>query len=123
MFLTSVSQLVATWNPHSQCSERTVSIAYGFGRLWLHHFFLAGGRCLPDPPDFGWEGKASLNGRPQHLIEAAKRGRLDQMLFFGADDATGAADNRPKTDNRKKKRKKLGEFFHSYVSSRTFQTW
>ena len=23
-----------------------------------------------------------LNGRPQHLIEAAKRGRLDQMLFF-----------------------------------------
>ena len=25
-----------------------------------------------------------LNGRPQHLIEAAKRGRLDQMLFISA---------------------------------------
>ena len=49
---------------------------------------LAGGRCHPDPLVFGWEGKASpdnlLNGRLKHLIEAAKRGRLDQMLFFGA---------------------------------------
>ena len=43
-----------------------------------------------------------LNGRPQHLIEAApihlieaaNRGRLDQMLFFGAADDTGAADDR-----------------------------
>ena len=26
----------------------------------------------------------SLNGRPQHLIEAAKLGRLDQMIFFSA---------------------------------------
>ena len=33
--------------------------------------FLAGGAKLPP-----------LNSRPQHLIEAAKRGRLDQMLFF-----------------------------------------
>ena len=38
------------------------------------------------------------NDRPQHLIEAAKRGRLDQMLFFfGAADDTGTADNRPTT--------------------------
>ena len=35
-----------------------------------------------------------LNGRPQQLIEAAKRGRLDQMLFLGAADDTGAADDR-----------------------------
>ena len=25
-----------------------------------------------------------LNGRSSHLIEAAKRGRLDQMIFFAA---------------------------------------
>ena len=49
---------------------------------------LAGGRCPPDPSNFGWGGKVlpdppgPLNGRPQHVIEAAKRGRLDQMLFF-----------------------------------------
>ncbi len=38
------------------------------------------GRCPPDPPDFGWGTPPAINGRPQHLIEAAKRGRLDQML-------------------------------------------
>ena len=47
---------------------------------------LAGGRCPPDPPGFGWGGKAPpdppLNGRSSHLIEAAKRGRLHQMIFF-----------------------------------------
>ena len=63
---------------------------------------MAGGHCPPDPPVFGWGGKAPpdppLNGRPQHLIEAAKRGRLDQMLFlFGAADDRGAADGRLKT--------------------------
>ena len=41
---------------------------------------LAWRRCPPDPPGCGWD--PALNGRPQHLIEAAKRGRLDQMLFF-----------------------------------------
>ena len=49
---------------------------------------LAGGRCPPDPPNFGWGGQSPpdppLNSRPQQLIEAAKRGRLDQMLFFSA---------------------------------------
>ena len=48
--------------------------------------FLAGGRCPPDPPIFGWGGKAPpdppLNGRSSYLIEAAKRGGLDQMIFF-----------------------------------------
>ena len=59
---------------------------------------LARGRCPPDPPVFGWGSKAPpappLNDRPQHLIEAAKRGRLAQMLFFfGAADDTDAADD------------------------------
>ena len=31
-----------------------------------------------------------LNGRPQHLIEAAKRGRLDQMLLLSAPLTTRA---------------------------------
>ena len=53
-------------------------------RFWLR------GRCSPDPLVFGWGGKAPLNGRPQHLIEAAKRGRLDQMLFFSAPLTTRA---------------------------------
>ena len=41
-------------------------------------------------------GPPPLDGRPQHLIEAAKRGRLDQMLFcFSAVDDTGAANDCP----------------------------
>ena len=36
--------------------------------------FLAGGAKPPQTPP--------LNGRSSHLIEAAKRGRLDQMIFF-----------------------------------------
>ena len=60
---------------------------------------LAGGRCPPDHPNFGWGGKAPpdppRNGRSSNLIEAAKRGRLDQMIFFfGAADDTRAADDR-----------------------------
>ena len=55
---------------------------------------LAGGRCPLRPPVFGWGGKAppdpSLNGRSSHLIEAAKRGRLDQMIFFSAPLTTRA---------------------------------
>ena len=46
------------------------------------------GALPPRPPNF-WLGGQSpprppLNGRSSHLIEAAKRGRLDQMLFFSA---------------------------------------
>ena len=50
--------------------------------------FLAGGaKAFQTPPP--------LNGRPQHLIEAAKRGRLDQMIFFlGAADNTGPPTTR-----------------------------
>ena len=47
---------------------------------------LAGGRCPPDPP---------LNGRSSHLIEAAKRGRLNQMFFFSAPLTTRAPPGRP----------------------------
>ena len=32
--------------------------------------------------------------KKNHMIEAAPFGRLDQMLFFGAADDTGAADDR-----------------------------
>ena len=61
---------------------------------------LAGGRCPPDPPILAGVGKPPqtlpLNSRSSHLIEAAKRGRLDQMIFFfGAADDTRAADDRP----------------------------
>ena len=57
------------------------------GFLEIQNFsILAGGRCPPDPLIFGWGAKAPpdspLNGRPQHLIEAAKRCRLVQMLCF-----------------------------------------
>ena len=49
---------------------------------------LAGGRCPPDAWVFCWGGNdPSLNKRPQHLIEAAPFGRLDQCderLFKGA---------------------------------------
>ena len=61
--------------------------------------FSLGGRCPPDPPVFGWGGKAPpdppLNGRSSHLIEAAKRGRLDQMIFFSAPLTTRAPPGRP----------------------------
>ena len=68
------------------------------------HFFekfsvLVGGRCPPDLPVFGWEGKAPqdppLNDRSSHLIEAAKRGRLDQMIFVSAPLTTRAPPGRP----------------------------
>ena len=45
--------------------------------------------------------------RPLHLIEEAKRGRLDQIIFFfgavddtGALAGTGAADDRPTTRSK-----------------------
>ena len=57
--------------------------------------FLAGRAKPPQAPP--------LNVRPSHLIEAAKQGRLDQMIFFSAPLTirvaltinTGAADDRP----------------------------
>ena len=66
-----------------------------FGRLDQN----AAGNCLGEvsggslPP----QTTSPLNGRPQHLIEAAKRGHLDRLnvFFFGTADDTGAADDRP----------------------------
>ena len=59
----------------------TTSPCWGRGGVYL------AGKAPPDPP---------LNGRSSHLIEAARRGRLDQMIFFfGAADDTRAADDRP----------------------------
>ena len=66
--------------------------------------FLAGGRCPPDPPVFGWGGKAPLdpplNGRSSHLMEAAKRGRLDQMKFFSVPLTTRAPSTTVRPDVR-----------------------
>ena len=49
-------------------------------------FLAGGGKASPDAP---------LNGRPQHLMEAAKRGRLDQMIFFSAPLTTRTPPGRP----------------------------
>ena len=54
-------------------------------RFWL------GGAAPQTPP---------LNGRPQHLIEAAKRGRLDQMLFFRGRRRPSATTVRGRTPGR-----------------------
>ena len=60
------------------------------GFLVIQNFsFLAGGRSPPK------RSFAPLNGRPQHLIEAAKRGRLDQMILFSAPLTTRAPPGRP----------------------------
>ena len=62
---------------------------------------LAGGHCPPDPQF--WAGGAKppqtppLNDRSSHLIEAAKRGRLDQMIFFSAPLTTRAPLGRVRT--------------------------
>ena len=71
---------------------------------------LRGGRCpktLPylvlPPQTLG----GHLSGRPSHLIEAAKRGRLDQMLFFGAADDP---QNGPRT-NPERTILKIFEYF------------
>ena len=41
-----------------------------------------------------------LNGRSSHLIEAAKRGRLDQMFFFSAPLTTRAPPTTVRPDDR-----------------------
>ena len=47
----------------------------GLGVIWF--WLVTGGAKPPETP-------TPLNGRPQHLIEVAKRGRLDQILLFSA---------------------------------------
>ena len=70
------------------------------GQLSSCQFFVVGGTS-PRPV---WKGRGTkrysrmcppLNGRSSHLIEAAKRGRLDQMIFFSAPLTTRAPPGRP----------------------------
>ena len=73
----------------------------GFGRFW--HFFekfsvLAGGRCPPDTPVFGWGGKASpdppLNRSFVTFDQGGQTGPpRSNDFFFGAADDTGADDD------------------------------
>ena len=65
-------------------------------RFWL-------GGAAPQTHRLWARGTPPLNGRSSHLIEAAKRGRLDQMIFFRrrrAADDTRAADDRATTARR-----------------------
>ena len=57
--------------------------------------FCKGGRVPFSKQGVPYVCAPTVNGRSSHLIEAAKRGRLDQMIFFGAVDDTGADDDRP----------------------------
>ena len=69
-----------------------------FFRFWLGGAapqtprILAGGASPPQTPP--------LNGRSSHLIEAAKRGRLDQMIFFSAPLTTRAPPTTVQPDGR-----------------------
>ena len=62
-------------------------------------FLLRGAQSPQTPP---------LNGRPQHLIEAAKRGRFDQMLFFSAPLTTLAPSTTVRPDVRPDIRPNVG---------------
>ena len=58
--------------PRKRFLDNSKFFVFGWGALPPR--FLAGGAKPPQTHP--------LNRRPQHLIEAAKRGRLDQMIFF-----------------------------------------
>ena len=109
-----------------------------FINKYFYHFcfrFLAGGRCPPDPPIFGWGGRAPpdppVNGRSSHLIEAAKRGRLDQMIFFPAPLTTRAPRRRPSAGrpttvhwpahNRPRYQRLYGTFFFCLIPWRSLR--
>ena len=69
-------------------------------REFFSKFFDFGWGALPPRPPGFWLGGQSpprppLNGRSSHLIEAAKRGRLDQMILFSAPLTTRAPPGRP----------------------------
>ena len=86
-------------------------------RFWL-------GGAAPQTPRIlagGAKQTPPLNGRSSHLIEAAKRGRLDQMLFFSAPLTTRAPSaGRPTTvhqpsDNRPRYQWSYGTFFFCLI--------
>ena len=70
------------WKRHL---TRKLLIFFKYFRFWL-------GGAGPQPSRFlaGGAKPPPLNGRSSHLIEAAKRGRLDQMIFFSAPLTTRA---------------------------------
>ena len=64
--------------------------------------FLAGGRCSPDQPNFGWGGKAPSGPPLKRSFVTFDRGGQtgpprSNDFFFGAADDTRAADDRPQT--------------------------
>ena len=72
-----------------------ITLIFGFFhfRVFSKYFWLGG--AAPRPPQFLAGGAKPpqippLNDRSSHLIEAAKRGRLDQMIFFSAPLTTRA---------------------------------
>ena len=71
---------------------------FKFFRFWL-------GGADPQNPQF-WAGGAKhpqippLNGRSSHVIESAKRGRLDQMIFCSAPLTTRAPPTNVRPDVR-----------------------
>ena len=74
--------------------KRKMTLVMAFAKIAKKTSNFGWGALPPRPPDFWLGGFAPrdlpLNGRPQHLIEAAKRGRLDQMIFFSAPLSTRA---------------------------------
>ena len=63
------------------CLNNLAAQLHSFSGFFIFGFFQNifgwGGKALPEP-------SPPLHGRSPHLIEAAKRGRLDQMIFFSA---------------------------------------
>ena len=103
------------------CSVGGTIFQYFLKKFRIFSFCL-GGAAPQTPPVFGWRGKAPpdlpLNGRPQHLIEAAKRGsRAIKCFFFGAADDTGAADDRPKQPKTIRKKSKSMSLWNLHRTS------
>ena len=67
--------------------EQTAGKLFGKFEKIGKFFGFGWGALPPRPPP--------LNGRSSHLIEAAKRGRLDQIIFFSAPLTTRAPPGRP----------------------------
>ena len=66
-----------------------------FPKFFKNFSVLAGGRCPPDTPVFGWGAKAP----PDHPLDGFSRGAAAPQTpraIFPSDD-TGAADDRPTT--------------------------
>ena len=60
---------------------------------------LAGGRCPPDPPNFGWGGFAPPDPPLDGFSRGAAAPRTPRVFFFSSDD-TGAARTSGRTFGR-----------------------